>query len=294
MNIIGHKKIFYFISGFMIVVSALALIVWGIKPGIDFVGGSLMEVSVSSGTNSHLLKEAFKKADINNCEVVSEPGNNYLIRFKFTNEKTHQKILSILKDKIKGLKEKKFETIGPTIGQELRNKAVFAGILALIIIALYVGFAFSKVSKPVSSWKYGLITVLTLFHDAFIALGGYIIWAHFSGAYADSALVVALLTVIGYSVNDTIVVFDRTRENLRKKLGQLPFNEIVNQSVNETMARSINTSLTTCLPLIALLIFGPASLFNFILVMLIGIIVGTYSSIFISSPLLVSWAGKNV
>ncbi len=292
MNIIGHRKIFYTVSALMIAAGVLALVFWGIKPGIDFAGGSLIEISLAKPVADQAIKDTLKDFDLGNYEIIPKAGNSYLLRFKFVNEKTHQEILSTLKEKFPSLEEKKFETVGPVIGKELKDKAYFAGILALIGIALYVAFAFSKVSKPVSSWKYGVITVLTLFHDAFIALGGYVIWAHFSGAYADSALVVALLTVIGYSVNDTIVVFDRTRENLRKKLGQLPFNEIVNQSVNETLARSINTSLTTCLPLIALLIFGPASLFNFILVMLIGIIVGTYSSIFISSPLLVTWAGE--
>ncbi len=277
----------------MIVAGALALVVWGIKPGIDFVGGSLMEISFNKPVEEQSIKNVLKNFDLGDYELIPEQNNSYLLRFKFIDEKKHQEILSSLKEKFEDLRENKFETIGPTIGKELKDKAFFAGILALIGIAIYVGFAFSKVSKPISSWKYGIITVLTLFHDAFIALGGYVIWSHFSGAYADSALVVALLTVIGYSVNDTIVVFDRTRENLRKKLGQLPFKTIVNQSVNETLARSINTSLTTCLPLIVLLFFGPSSLFNFILVMLIGIIVGTYSSIFISSPLLVSWAGRN-
>ena len=294
MNIIGRRKIFYVLSGTLIVLSFLSLIFWKLRAGIDFAGGSLMEISFSKGVQEETIKNTLKPFDLGKIEVVPEPANTYLLRTKFINEETHQKILEALQKKVSPLKEKKFEMIGATIGTELRHKAIFAGILALIIIALYVGFAFSKVSRPVSSWKYGIITIITLFHDTFISLGFYAVYAHFFNATADSALVVALLTVMGYSVNDTIVVFDRTRENLRKKLGQIPFSEIVNQSVNETLSRSINTSLTTCLPLLALLIFGPKSLFSFALVIMIGILVGTYSSIFIASPILVSWAkGKH-
>jgi len=292
MNIVGRRKIFYTLSLILIVLSVLALAFWKLEPGIDFVGGSLMEVQFEKSVSENNLKDVLKSFNLGGLEVIAKSNNAYLVRARFIDEKTHQEILEALSEKLAPLKESKFETIGPSIGEELRNKAIFAWVLALFGIAVYVAFAFYKVSKPVSSWKYGIITVLTLFHDAFIALGIYTIWAHFSHSYADSALVVALLTVMGYSVNDTIVVFDRTRENLRKKLGQIPFNEIVNLSVNETLARSINTSLTTCLPLIALLIFGPASLFNFALVILVGILIGTYSSIAIASPLLVTWSGK--
>ena len=249
-----------------------------------------MEIGFSKQVQEEAIKSALKPFNLGKVEIVPELGNAYILRTKSIDESVHQKILDALRAKVSPLKEKKFEMIGSTIGAELKHKAMFAGILALIAIALYVGFAFSKVSRPVSSWKYGIITIITLFHDTFISLGFYVAYAHFFNATADSALVVALLTVMGYSVNDTIVVFDRTRENLRKKLGQAPFSEIVNQSVNETLSRSINTSLTTCLPLLALLIFGPKSLFNFALVIMVGILVGTYSSIFIASPILVSWA----
>ena len=292
MNIVGKRKIFYVFSLSLIFLSVFALIFWKLEPGIDFVGGSLIEIQFEKSVNINQIKDNLKNLNLGTIEVVSKSNNAYLIRTKFVNEKTHQDILDSLKN-LASLKETKFETIGPSIGEELKNKAIFAWILGILGIAIYVAFAFYKVSKPVSSWKYGVITVVTLFHDAFIALGVYTIWAHFSHSYADSALIVALLTVMGYSVNDTIVVFDRTRENLRKKLGQMPFNDIVNLSVNETLARSINTSLTTCLPLLALLIFGPHSLFNFAFVILVGILVGTYSSIAIASPLLTTWAGQN-
>ena len=292
MNIVGRKKIFYTFSVALILLGAFALVFWRLEPGIDFVGGSLMEIRFEKSVSERDLAKSLSGFNLGKVEVVSEPNNAFLVRTNFIDENLHQQILKSLRDKFSNLKESKFETIGPSIGKELKNRAIFAGILALLGIALYVGFAFYKVSKPVSSWKYGIIAVLTLFHDAFIALGVYTIWAHFSHSYADSALIVALLTVMGYSVNDTIVVFDRTRENLRKKLGQVPFTEIVNLSVNETISRSINTSLTTCLPLLALLVLGPPSLFNFALVILVGVLVGTYSSIFIASPLLVSWSGQ--
>lgn len=292
MDFIKGRKIFYFFSLSLIAIGLLALIFWSLKPGVDFAGGSLLEFKVSKKIEEKEIKSTLKPLNLGILELIPETGNSYQLRTKFVEEKTHQEILTLLKKKYPSLEEKKFETIGPSIGRELKHKGIFAGILALIGIALYVGLAFSKVSRPISSWKYGIITIITLFHDAFITLGLYTLYAHFFGGYIDSPLLVALLTIIGYSVNDTIVVFDRTRENLRRKLGQMPFPEIVNTSIKETLNRSINTSLTTCLPLLALLLIGPKSLFSFALVILIGILIGTYSSICIASPLLVDWSRK--
>lgn len=187
------------------------------------------------------------------------------------------------------IEERRFDSIGPSIGQELRNKAIVAIIVVLFGISIYISFAFRKTSRPISSWKYGIATVVALFHDIAIPTGFFAFWGHFTGSEIDSNFIVALLVVMGFSVHDTIVVFDRIRENLKKRAASENFEMVVNRSVNETLARSINTSLTVVLVLTALLLFGSHTIFNFVLILLVGVIVGTYSSIFIASPILVDW-----
>ena len=285
-QIVKKRKIFFILSSLLVLASIIALLFWQIKLGVDFAGGSLLEIEVKEIVKEEEIKQVFDNLNLGKTEIVDKGGNDYLIRFANVDEDTHQKIVSELKKKFPDLEEKKFENISPSISSALKNKAILAGILSLIGIVVYLTIAFRKVSRPVSSWKYGLIAILTLFHDVIIAFGFYVVWSHFFGGEFNSICLIALLTIMGYSVNDTIVVFDRTRENLRKKLGQAPFEEIVNQSLNETISRSINTSLTTSLPLLALLFFGPNSLFDFSLIILIGILVGTYSSICLASPLL--------
>ena len=187
--------------------------------------------------------------------------------------------------------ENRFESIGPVIGGELKEKSVKAIIIVLISIVIYIGWTFRKVSRPVSSWKYGLVALIALFHDIIITIGVFSILGHFYGVEVGMPFVVALLTILGYSVNDTIVVFDRTRENLLHS-GWDDFEEVVNRSVNETLMRSLNTSLTTLVVLLAIYLFGGATIQYFVLALIIGIIAGTYSSIFIASPLLVSLAKR--
>lgn len=186
------------------------------------------------------------------------------------------------------IEEKRFDSIGPVIGGELKNSAIWATIIALIAIVLYIGWAFRKVSRPVSSFKYGIAATIALFHDVIITLGIFSVLGHFYNVEIGVSFVAAILAILGYSVNDTIIVFDRTRENLLKS-GIDDFEEVVNKSVNETMVRSLNTSFTTLLVLFALYLFGGETIKYFIVALLVGIAFGTYSSIFIASPLLVSW-----
>jgi preprotein translocase subunit SecF len=183
-----------------------------------------------------------------------------------------------------------YETIGPAIGNELRGKATWAFLAVLLTISLYIAFAFRHVSRPISSWKYGFVTLGTLFHDALIPLGLVAYLGYAQGVEINTNIVVAILVIIGFSVHDTIVVFDRIRENLRtEKASSFSFDALVNRSMNQTMIRSINTSLTLVLTLTALLLLGSANLFYFVLTILVGVVIGTYSSIFIASPLLTLW-----
>jgi len=215
--------------------------------------------------------------------------NEMTIRLKNIDNDKYQSVLAFLDEKFGSVEEKSFESIGPTIGQELRDKAIVAVILVLIFIIIYISFAFRKISGGVvKSWVYGLGALVALFHDILIVVGIFAILGKFWQIEIDILFITALLTVLGFSVHDTIVVYDRVRERLKTNYNQT-FEETVNESVNQTLIRSINTSLTTLLVLLALYLFGGESIKLFILALMVGIIAGTYSSIFIASPFLVTW-----
>lgn len=295
MNIVGHRKIFYIFSGLLFVASIAALAVWGLKLGIDFTGGSIAEVEFKTSRPSvGELQVGIK--DLNLGEVRFQPSGErgLLIRTRHLTEAEHQVLLRTLAAGAGGeasavLTEKRFDAVGPTIGQELKRKSLIAVVLVILLIVSYIAFAFRKVSQPVVSWKYGITTVAALIHDVIIPAGFFAVAGHFLGYEIDTLFVTAVLTILGFSVHDTIVVFDRIRENLTKNRPGDDFEGLVNRSVNQTLARSINTSLTVLLALAAVYFFGGDSTKVFSLTLMIGIIAGTYSSIFIASPLLVTW-----
>jgi len=286
MNIIGHRKIFLSISGILVLISIISIVVFGFKPGIDFSGGTLWQLKITQ-TDLDNLKNFFE-TDLSLKAVSVFPAENggFLIRLPHISETDHQNYLEQIKTKFGDAEELSFENIGSTVGGELKNKALWAVALVILGISLYIAFAFRKVSYPVKSWKYGVITLITLFHDIIIPAGLIAILGWRMGVEIDTNFVVALLVVMGFSVHDTIVVFDRIRENLLLQRGRFDLAEIINISVNQTFSRSVNTSLTLVLVLLALLFFGPLTLHYFILTLLVGVIFGTYSSIFIASPLL--------
>ena len=289
LNIVENRKFFYAISGIFIVASVIALLLWGLKFGIDFKGGSILEVAYSDNKRpeTNQIINSLKPLNLNNLKIspVGDKGVNF--RFKETDEATHQEIIRILKLN-NNIEERRFSSIGPTIGTELKQKSIKAIIIVLFGISLYIAWAFRRVSKPLSSWRYGVVTLIALFHDLVIPIGLFACLGHFYGVEVGTNFIVALLVILGFSVHDTIVVFDRIRENL-KRYASLDFMPLVNQSVNETLVRSISTSFTVLLTLLALYVFGGESLRYFILALMVGIFSGTYSSIFIASPLLVSW-----
>ncbi len=295
MNIIGHKSIFLSVSGFLALAGVIVIAVFGFKPGIDFAGGTLWQVAFPDGG---ILKDelsGFLETDLGvSGAVVSEgEGNSFLIRASEIGESSHQNHLLSLQAKFGKIDELSFQTIGSAVGGELRRRAITAFVLVLLAISFYIAFAFRKVSRPVASWKYGLITLITLFHDALIPAGLMAVLGRTVNAEIDTNFIVAILVVMGFSVHDTIVVFDRVRENLRVAGSSVKdFSALVNASINQTIARSVNTSLTLVLVLLALLAFGPAHLMYFVLIITVGTIVGTYSSIFVASPLLTLWRSK--
>ncbi len=291
LNIIGKKYVFLTFSGTLVTASIVLMIIFGFKPGIDFAGGTLWQFKANGG-DIVSIKDLFEKdLQVKELTIVEEPSTkSFILRLPELDEKTHVQYLGIINKKFSNkVEELSYETIGPSVGRELRNKSAYAFLAVILTISLYIAFAFRKVSNPVKSWKYGVITLLTLFHDALIPLGMLAFLGWWKGVEMNTNFIVAILVVMGFSVHDTIVVFDRIRENLKldKKSN---FASLVNTSINETLARSINTSLTLVLVLVALFLLGSANLQYFILTILVGTIVGTYSSIFVASPLLTLWS----
>jgi len=356
IKIIQRRKIWFAFSLILTIASIAALTTWGLKLGIDYTGGSMMEISFNENKlSSGEIAQVFTDLNLGGVTVQFSGEKDAFLRFKEVDEPTHQSILAALNKKaaekagvntseeaaqtdnsetastetapvevqaqtaegenvavnaetISGtnesaetpeiapaeetektyITEKSFDAIGPIIGSELKNTTVWATIIALIGIVAYIAGAFRKVSYPVSSFKYGLCATIALFHDVIITAGIFSVLGHYYGIEIGATFLAAILAILGYSVNDTIVVFDRTRENLLR--GRMnDFEDTVNYSVNETFARSINTSFTTLLMLFVLYLFGGASIQTFVLALIVGISFGTYSSIFIASPLLVTW-----
>lgn len=285
-DFLKYRKIYYLFSGILILGSIFALVVFRLQPGIDFTGGSLLEVEyINERSSSQEIKERLDGLELGEISLQPTGEKGLILRMKDINEETHQEILKRLGE----IKELRFESIGPVIGKELKEKTKVFTILALLGIVLYIALAFQKVSWPLSSWQYGLITALVaLLHDFLIPLGIFAILGKIYHVQITIPIIVGLLTVLGYSVHDTIVVFDRIRENLLKGK-ERNFEETVNISLNQTLVRSLNTSLTALFVLFAIFIFGGETLKYFSLGLILGISCGTYSSIFIASPLLVTW-----
>lgn len=290
MNLLFTKysKIYYIFSGILILASVISLCLFGLKFGIEFAGGSVVELEFEKERPSI---EAIQKnlSEFNLGEMILQPiGEREIqLRLKAIDEESHQKILSKLRENFV-FQEKSFTSIGPVIGKELTQKTKTAIILALLSITLYITFAFRKISRPVSSFEYGIASLIALFHDILIPLGIFSILGKFYSVEITIPIIAALLTILGFSVHDTIIIFDRIRENILKR-SFMSFEETVNSSLNQTLGRSINTVLTVLIVLFAIFFFGGYTLKYFSLTLIIGITSGAYSSIFIASSLLVSW-----
>ncbi len=326
MFIVRHRKIFFILTTLLVIFSVGSMIVRGFNFGIDFTGGSILEVSYDGARpNQDEVKEKLNALSIGEYSLRPTGEHGYVLRTKELTLPEKNKALAALSlnsastasttatttkvstakagvsatktptpvatsTVMSAAKEDRFNTIGPVVGSELRSKAYVAIAVTILGIVLFVTFAFRKVSKPVQSWKYGLATIVALVHDVVIAAGVYIFITYFTGAELDLLFMTALLAILGYSVHDTIVVFDRVRENLHlnnETRNREEFENVVGRSVSQTMGRSINTSLTIIIVLIALYFVGGDTTRNFSLLLTLGVLVGTYSSICIASPLLV-------
>jgi preprotein translocase subunit SecF len=292
MNIAKNLKYFFILPALLSVLSIVALIAWGLKPGIDLAGGSLLEVAYPAGRPSvEMVREKVEKLGLGEVRVQPSGEFNYILRQRDLTNDEKNTLLQPLRN-MGEMEEVQFTSVGPVLGNELLRKGLIALALVTISIILFIAFAFRKVSKPVQSWKYGIVAIVTLLHDMLIPAGLFAFLGHIRGAEVDSLFIVGLLTILGISINDTIVIFDRIRENLAlndAKNKREEFDSVVGRSIRQTLARSINTSLTVIIVLVALYVMGPAATKNFALTLIVGMVAGTYSSIFLASPMLVAW-----
>lgn len=296
MWIINHKKIFFGISSTLVVAAIVVMSVFGLKFGIDFTGGSLLEISYQNDRPAKLdVQQNLTKLEVD--AVLQETGSQgFLIKSPELTDAKKNEIIAALTfgsgESLNAPDVVRFNTIGPTLGSELKNKALVALLVVIVAIIFFIAFAFRHVSTPVSSWKYGFVAIIALVHDVMITLGLFALLGHFAGVEIDTLVVTALLVILGYSINDTIVVLDRVRENLGKtkeKERSPQFNPLVGRSLHETFARSINTSITTLLALLAIYFVGGAATQTFALALIIGVVAGSYSSLFLAAPLLTTF-----
>ena len=300
MFIIKYKKIFVSISIILVILSFFSLFLFGLNVGIDFKGGALTEVIYKSyRPTQEVLHPSLEALSFGSVLLQPTGELGYIVKSRDLSDTEHTLLLTALAGTNKdSLTETSFNSIGPSVGRELARKAIIAVTLISLAIICFIAFAFRKVSKPISSWKYGLIAIVTLLHDVAIPVGIFTILSHYYGAELDTLFVVAALTILGLSVSDTIVIFDRIRENLKNetKIDKVNFSQIVGKSLEQSYVRSICTSLTVILVLLALFFFGPVSTKYFALMLTAGMFFGTYSSIFLASPLLViveEWQAKS-
>jgi preprotein translocase subunit SecF len=290
MKIIQNRIYFFIFSLVIIIPGMIALILWGLKPSIDFSGGTLLELQFSEKQSvaSQDVSTELKSQNLQDLNVVNTDSNTVLIRTKEISKDQVNTIKKDLQDKMGVVSEKRYESVGPIVSTDLAKKAIYSIILASLGIIIYIAISFRKMPRRASSFRFGICAIIALLHDLLFVIGIFAILGHYFNIEVDALFITALLTIMGFSVHDTIVVFDRLRENLRLNVDK-SFEEVANDSVNQTIVRSLITSLTVLITLSALYIFGGTSIRYFVLALLIGIFIGTYSSIFVATPLLVVW-----
>lgn len=293
-NIIGKRKIWYILSFVLLLPGIVSLFVWGLNVGIDFKGGTLQQLKFTENRpTAEQVRKTLSDANLSVVSVQTSEKQDVLIRFAEEKDVVPRDkgnaIVAAFKDQ--KAEEVSFENMGGSVAKSTTTKAVWAVVITAIALIIFIAWAFGSVPQPASSWRFGVSAILALAHDILFVIGTFSIVGHFIPSIEiDSLFITAILTILGFSVNDTIVVFDRIRENLRRNPGRT-FEEIANISLNQTLVRSINTSMTVLIVLSSLLLLGGASIRNFVLALTLGVFIGTYSSIFNASPILVSWQG---
>lgn len=293
-NFVGYKKIWFTVSALLILASLVLVVMWGLNPGIEFTGGSSLEVTYQDRPSLEEIRGQMDQFDFpSRVSLVGDNGVIIKIPRKSVDQSLQEEIITELSQAGEIEEESRdFETISSVIGEELKNKTSLIVFFSLLAILIYITFAFRRVKNP-PSWQYGLATIIALFHDAIIPLGIFAYLGHQYGVQITIPIVTALLTVFGYSVNDSVVIFDRVRENLAKGEG-VDYSSTVNSALNQTLTRSVNTSLTTLFVLLAIFFLGGSTLYYFSLTLILGVISGTYSSLFLAAPLLAWWRERQM
>lgn len=298
MFIINHRGFFFWLTGLLLVASLGAIFAYGLPLGIDFTGGSLMQVQYANTRPAVTdIEKQIAPLALGAVSVRAVGTDAISIRTRTQTPAEHDAVLAAISSTA-STTELAYTSVGPALGSQFANKALWAIFAVILVIMLYIAFAFRKVSKPLPSWGYGLTVVAMLVIDIIVPTGFYAAYCHFTGAEVDSLFIVALLSLLGYCVNDVIVIFDRIREHLARNLRENKkesFEDTIGKSISETMTRSINTALTVVLALLALIFLGADTTRNFALVMLVGVVAGTFSSIARSAPLLIplaNWFNK--
>jgi len=279
--------IMFFVSIGLTLAALAAFLIFGLSLGIDFRGGSIMEISFDQ---DRPLVENIRKALPEDVEISLAGDRGVIVKMGEISESQHQEILKKLSGTFEGVREEKFDSIGPVVGKELEDKSVRAIIITLLAIIVYIAFVFRKMAIVLSPWAMGVAAMLALFHDIVIPVGVFAFLGHFYNVEISAVFMAALLTILGYSVSDTVVIFDRIRENVIRNRLKVSFAKLVHDSIMQTLTRSLNTNFTALLSLVAIYLFGGESLKYFALALIIGIFLGAYSSIFVASPLLVWWS----
>ena len=294
-NVIKNRNYFFAFSLFLIILSIVSIFTWKLNLSIDFRGGSNIEISLPNAEeNLNKISEIGRESGLKIDSIRTSGNNKAIIRTDDLSADEHNQFIKNLKSEFSDkVAEENYQTVGPVVSKDLTNKAIWSVLIASLAIILYIAYAFRRIPKPASSWRFGLAAVAALIHDLIITTGFVSIVGHFySWMQVDALFITALLTIMGFSVHDTIVVFDRLRENLIRK-PEVDIETLANDSIIQTLSRSINTSLTTILVLTALFLIGGESIKHFVLILIAGITFGTYSSIFIASMILVIWSKKD-
>jgi preprotein translocase subunit SecF len=287
-NLLKYYKFWFAVSGLIILFGIISLSLYGLNLGIDFKGGTMMELKFDKSFDIGKVRQVLGQDEVKNFQLQTAENNSLIIKTENLDKAKHDQVVGDLQKQVGDFKETQLQSIGPVIGQELKKDAFYQLVLVSLGIVIYISYAFRRVAKPVTSWRFGWSAVVALFHDLLFMLGVFSLLGHFKGVEVDSLFVTAILTVLGFSTHDTIVVFDRIRENLKVYAGE-SIEFVVNHSISQTLVRSLNTSLTVLFVLLALLLFGGETIRWFVFALFIGVLVGTYSSIFIASPVLMQW-----
>jgi len=289
-NITAHRKLWLTLSGVVVAISLAIVTIFGMNLGLDFLGGIRWTVQFDQAIQTENLAGFFDTKGLEKkVQIQKADGNKFLVTMESMEDAKLDEIKLDMTEKLGTYEEIAFRRVDSSIGAHFKTQAGYAILFALIGIIIFVAIAFRKVPKTVNPWRFGGVAIIALIHDILIILAAFTLLGYFLDIELDLQFITALLATLGFSVNDTIVILDRVRENINTQRASETFEDVIEKSIKQTLRRSINTSISTLLPLIGLLIFGSQSIFFFILALTIGIVAGTYSSIFIAAPALVSW-----